>query len=283
MDRQLGARLELEFEPRFAFGENWAQFLGALNEERIGAAQSALQEMLGLESFGGLRFLDIGSGSGLMSLAARRMGASVHSFDFDARSVACTRELQRRFFPGDAHWRVEHGSALDRDYLGRLGAFDIVYSWGVLHHTGAMWLALDNAARSVTPGGTLFIAIYNDQGGKSRVWWLIKRGYVGLPRICRTPYSAMIRLVAVVASIVRHPLRLRPRAALAPWLGERRERGMSAKYDWIDWIGGFPYEFASFETLQAYIESHGFTLVNARPTTGWGCNQLVFRRSRCAG
>src|SRR5262245_27430993 len=95
--------------------------------------------MLEIDSLAGLSFLDIGSGSGLFSLAARRLGARVHSFDYDPQSVACAAELRRRYFPGDPQWVVEEGSALDADYLTRLGKFDIVYSWGVLHHTGRMW------------------------------------------------------------------------------------------------------------------------------------------------
>ncbi len=81
---------------RFGFGANWARFLRHLDEPRIVAAERSLQQMLGLPSLAGLRFLDAGSGSGLFSLAARRLGAEVHSFDYDPQSVACTRELRRR-------------------------------------------------------------------------------------------------------------------------------------------------------------------------------------------
>jgi 2-polyprenyl-6-hydroxyphenyl methylase/3-demethylubiquinone-9 3-methyltransferase len=72
-------------------------------------------------------------------LAARRLGATVHSFDYDPQSVACTAELKRRYFPEDGAWRVEEASVLDQDYLRRLGQFEVVYSWGVLHHTGVLW------------------------------------------------------------------------------------------------------------------------------------------------
>ena len=130
---------------RFEFGKNWSRFLSLLNDERIAAAQNSLKHMLGVEDLRGKSFLDIGSGSGLFSLVARRLGARVHSFDYDPHSVACTKELRRRYFPGDAEWTVEGGSALDADYLKSLGEFDVVYSWGVLHHTGQMWQALDNA------------------------------------------------------------------------------------------------------------------------------------------
>ena len=176
---------EITSGQRFAFGENWTRFLTTLDEERIVQAEKSLENMLGAGSLRGRTFLDIGCGSGLFSLAARRLGAQVFSFDYDPHSVACTNELRRRYFPDDPNWRVEEGSALDPKYLTSLGKFDVVYSWGVLHHTGAMWEALHNASLPVAPGGRLFVAIYNDQGTASRRWLALKRCYNRTPASLR--------------------------------------------------------------------------------------------------
>src|SRR3981081_3303222 len=152
---------EIERGERFAFGKNWSRFLNVLEESRIVRAEESLREMLEVDTLEGKSFLDIGSGSGLFSLAARRLGARVHSFDYDAKSVACTQELRRRYFNDDPLWTVEQGSALDPAYLSALGKFDVVYSWGVLHHTGAMWRALDLVAKNVKPGGRVFVGVHN--------------------------------------------------------------------------------------------------------------------------
>ena len=126
--------------------------------------------MLKVERLDGKSFLDIGRGSGLFSLVARRLGARVHSFDYDPSRSRVQRNCRRRYFSSDGHWIVERGSALDRDYLARLGTFDVVYSWGVLHHTGAMWQALENVKPLVAEGGHLYIAIYNDLGEVTDSW-----------------------------------------------------------------------------------------------------------------
>lgn len=160
-------KTEVSKGERFKFGANWSRFLIDINDDRIELAKTSLKRMLNVDTLNGKKFLDIGSGSGLFSLAARMLGAQVHSFDFDPESVSCTLELRRLYFPNDNNWIVEQGSALDKDFMSNLGQWDIVYSWGVLHHTGEMWRALDLATERVSPDGMLFVAIYNDQGRAS--------------------------------------------------------------------------------------------------------------------
>ena len=152
-------QVEVDEGRRFQFGKNWTRFLGVLDEDRIREAERSLCEMLGVARLDGKTFIDVGSGSGLFSLAAYRLGASVYSFDYDPQSVATTLELRRRYAPGDARWQVENGSVLDSEYVTSLGQFDVAYSWGVLHHTGDMWRAMDNVVSLVGPGGHLFIAL----------------------------------------------------------------------------------------------------------------------------
>ena len=262
---------------RFEFGKNWSRFLTDLNEERIKAAEVSLKEMLREDDLSGKSFLDIGSGSGLFSLAARRLGARVHSFDYDPHSVACTAELKRLYFPGDASWTVEEGSALDGDYLKSLGAFDIVYCWGVLHHTGRMWQAMENILSCAGPASTLFIAINNDLGSKSRRWRMIKRAYNSLPKPLKLPFAVAVMLPDEFKSVLRALLTLSLRDYLRSWRQSDSERGMRRWHDLIDWVGGYPYEVARPEEVFDFYQARGFTLTKMQcGGVGLGCNQFVF-------
>ena len=260
---------------RFEFGKNWERFLETLNDSRIEAAQRSLTGMLSETTLAGKRFLDVGSGSGLFSLAARRLGADVYSFDYDPHSVACTRELRRRYFPDDPDWRVEAGSVLDEDYLAALGVFDTVYSWGVLHHTDQMWRALANVAGLVAPHGQLFIAVYNDQGTASRRWSWIKRTYNRVPLV-RWPLLWAGFWHQNWHWIVKDLLLLRPFRTMRQY--DREGRGMSLWRDVVDWVGGYPFEVARPEEILDFYRSRGFQLERLKTTNSLGCNEFVFRR-----
>lgn len=264
---------------RFEFGKNWRRFLDLLDDARIAEAESSLKGMLEVEELHGKTFLDIGSGSGLFSLVARRLGASVFSFDFDPHSVGCTRELRRRYFPDDESWTIQEGSVLDNTYLESLGRFDIVYSWGVLHHTGKMWEALDNAQRLVLPGGKLFIAIYNDTGSQSSRWRWIKRTYNRLPSVLRIPFTLLVITPGEAKSIARSLLTLKPENYIRSWTGYKSQRGMSRWRDIIDWVGGYPYEVAKPEELFEFFKARGFKLTKLLcGNVGLGCAEFVFEK-----
>jgi len=271
--------IEVSRGERFEFGENWSRFLSALDDERIRRAEESLREMLEVESLAGQSFLDIGSGSGLFSLAARRLGARVHSFDYDPRSVACALELRRRYFPDDEAWKVEEGSALDAEYVRSLGRFDVVYSWGVLHHTGRMWDALANAALPVAPEGKLFVAIYNDLGSRSARWKWIKKTYNDLPRFLRAPFAALVSTPEEAKSILRAAVTLRPGEYVRSWTRYSEKRGMSRWRDIVDWVGGYPYEYATPEAVFDFYRARGFRLARLKcGGVGLGCNEFVFVR-----
>jgi 2-polyprenyl-3-methyl-5-hydroxy-6-metoxy-1,4-benzoquinol methylase len=261
---------------RFAFGANWLKFLDHIDEARIALAETSLQDMLESPTLAGLSFLDVGCGSGLFSLAARLLGARVFSFDFDPDSVSCTKNLKERYSPHDSDWLIEQGSVLDKDFLRRLGTFDIVYSWGVLHHTGSMWLALENIESLLKPGGKLFLAIYNDQGILSFYWLCVKRFYCSgslgksvVSFFCY-PFFAVRSLIADII------YRRNPLHRYGPF---SEGRGMSFVRDLKDWLGGLPFEVARPESIFNFYRSRGFILQKLVTVNGGhGNNQFVFTK-----
>lgn len=274
-----GFDAEVASGDRFEFGENWIRFLTVLDDERIIEAQVSLREMLGREDLAGLSFVDVGSGSGLFSLSAAKLGAErVHSFDYDPSSVGCTQELKRRYAP-DSNWTVAQASALDADYVDSLGRFDVVYSWGVLHHTGDMWTALGNVTRAVADDGRLFISIYNDQGYRSTMWRGVKRLYNMLPQAARLPFVLAVMVPRELLTAAKCVVRGRPLEYVRGWTNYKSSRGMSRWHDLVDWVGGYPFEVAKPEEIFDFMRTRGFELERLKTCGGGlGCNQFVFTR-----
>lgn len=269
-------------ETHFAFGKNWAEYAKQITEAAIVEAEKGLQRLLG-PRLDGLRLLDIGCGSGLPALAALRLGAcEVVAVDIDADSVATTRELLARHAQGRP-WRVERQSVFNLT-PATYGTFGVVYSWGVLHHTGDLNRALRQGAALVEPsgGGRFAFALYR------RVWmdwfWRIeKRWYAHA-----TP-AAQKRVSAVYIALFRTGLAATGRSFASFVANYETNRGMEFDHDVHDWLGGWPYESISPPEVAALMGKLGFTpeLVLARKGRvlgrdprffGSGCDEFVYRR-----
>lgn len=268
-------QIEVQSGDRFEFGKNWGNYVEGLDSKAFLSARQSFQKMLELRDLTGQSFIDVGCGSGIVSLIAKEMGAEVLSFDYDPNSVHCTEKLKEKFFPKDQHWQLKEGSILDQSFVSQLGQFDIVYSWGVLHHTGKMWDAIKNASSLCKNGGIFFLAIYNYQGWPSSVWLWIKKMYNKSTPIMKKIilFVCFIRLWG--PTILKDFIKLRP---FHTYLSYSKERGMSPITDVIDWVGGYPFEVARPEEIFLFLREN-FDLMNLKTCLGGhGCNEFVFRR-----
>lgn len=260
----------LNVSTHFRFGENWAEFSKLIDLRRITAAENSVADLL-QQSLEERTFLDIGCGSGLFSLAASRLGAKrVLSVDIDPLCVETTKAL-RTAHGTDRVWDVRQISVFDTTPQ-KLGRFDVVYSWGALHHTGDMWRAIRVATSLVESNGMLAIAIYL-KTPFCRLWRSEKRLYSKAPRLLK---SAIFRTYKIIADTYSM-LQARDKSSLAA-------RGMNQDHDYKDWLGGYPYESASPEEIEAFVTQLGFQRVRTRNTArrsglmGTGCAEYVFRR-----
>ncbi len=268
-------RKNKEVSGRFSFGKNWKSFLSTLDEERIKEAEKSLEFVL-KSSLNGSSFLDIGSGSGLFSLAAIRLGAvSVHSIDYDINSVQCAQLLKERYFPNADNWTISQGDILSDALMSQIQQHDIIYSWGVLHHTGQMWQAVENAIKLVKPKGRIYISIYNDQGSMSKVWLLIKLIYnknIFLNLIISWIFITfwITRGFFIDAFRLKNPFKR--------YSEYKKHRGMSMYHDWKDWLGGNPFEVAKPETIFEFFFKRNFSLKYLKTQGGGrGCNEFMFK------
>jgi len=260
----------------FRFGENWDRFTELIDEDRIAQAEVSLSRLLEGESLAGRSFLDIGSGSGIHSLAAINLGCEpVFAVDIDDASVKATRRTLSSF-ASHARWECRQGSVFDLE--SEIGTFDVVYSWGVLHHTGSLVEALSAAVRFLKPGGLAVFALYR-KTPLCGFWALEKRWYSGtssyLQAVARGIYISLFWLgLLVTGRSIRRYIQEYP----------VRNRGMDFYRDVHDWLGGYPYESVSHEWLKTFLESQGlseersFVRKPGLGLLGTGNDEYVFKK-----
>jgi SAM-dependent methyltransferase len=265
-----------ERETHFEFGDNWKNYSKTVDQKRIDSAIEGLRKLFpgGLT---GKTFLDIGCGSGLHSLAALSLGAaSVTAIDIDENSVATTRGLLAKYAPG-SNWNTQILSIFGA-LPDTLGKFDVVYSWGVLHHTGDMWLAIECATRFVNPGGQFAIAIYS--ATKCDAMWKVEKKFYS--RASR-PIQWSIRQLYMAAFLTGKTLLGRNPISYVRNYSEAR--GMNFSHDAHDWLGGYPYETARAPEIRdrvgkmGFIEERSFPVPVSIGLVGSRCHEFVFRRT----
>jgi 2-polyprenyl-6-hydroxyphenyl methylase/3-demethylubiquinone-9 3-methyltransferase len=255
----------------FSFGQNWKKYLSGLDESKVQEAINNFCDFAQVTDLRGETFLDLGCGSGLNSLVAYRLGAKkIVSVDLDQHSVQCANELRNRVAPDADNWKVLKGSILDADLLRSLGQFSYVYCWGVVHHTGAMWRALENITQPVEPAGKLHIAIYNEHRNSGR-WLRIKR-------LCnKYPTTIFPLMKLALASYVCGHLIYEVQSPIRYVRDYSKRRGMSFWRDIEDWLGGLPYEYCNPDEAIDFLSRRGFALSRIKTTTFIGCNEFLFR------
>jgi SAM-dependent methyltransferase len=258
----------------FDFGRNWADFAEKLSDREIEQAQQGFARLLRPEEVAGKTVLDLGCGSGLHSLAALRLGAArVEAVDIDPMSVETTRSVLARFASGQ-QWSASVASVFELESAAR---YDIVYSWGVLHHTGDMQRAVRIAAELVKPGGLLCIALYR-RTPLCTLWKVEKRLYTASPGWFRRVLEATYRLA------YRFSFFIRGRNYAQHVRDYPSQRGMSFETDVRDWLGGYPYESITEAEVRAMFDRLDFEPVRTFCSPpgvgllGTGCDEYVFRR-----
>jgi 2-polyprenyl-3-methyl-5-hydroxy-6-metoxy-1,4-benzoquinol methylase len=265
---------------KFAFGDNWLDFYKKINSKKIKIAKKDIRDFIGI-NIKNKKFLDIGCGSGLSSLAAVQLGAKVTSFDIDKNSVTSTKNLKKKFKKKD--WNILYGDILNKNFCKKLNKFDIIYCWGVLHHTGDMHKGLKNLIINTKKNSYVFLALYNDEGINSKIWYFIKKFYNYLTlNYLKKIFFYTILVINIFITRIFVISNLYTFKSLREFIlyvnTYEKSRGMSFINDQLDWIGGYPFEVSTPDSIIKFFEKKNFKLMKIKINKGYGNNIFLFKK-----
>jgi 2-polyprenyl-6-hydroxyphenyl methylase/3-demethylubiquinone-9 3-methyltransferase len=269
----------LKDRKHFAFGKNWDLYSRQINPQHVENSKKDLIGLIQFESLEGMTVLDIGSGSGIHSLSMMLLGCrDLVSLDYDSDSVSTTKRiLSDKIFKGD--FQVIQADILKHipELDGR--TFDLVYSWGVLHHTGDMMKGIDRSIGYVKPGGLIALALYRKTLFCS-IWRIEKLVYSKSPKFLQNLIQKFYELVFALQTYLKTG-----KTFGSYKRGYLQKRGMEFSSDVHDWLGGYPYESIDPKYLIKYMEQLGFTMLNSHIAKkqigilGSGCDEFLFKNN----
>ena len=256
----------------FKFGENWKNFSNLIDNNRLKEAVTSLKKLTNKKSLNNLSFLDIGCGSGLSSLAAIQLNCKkIYAIDQDEQSIKTTKKVLQK-----SRFKKVKVEKKDLFTLNEKEKFDIVYSWGVLHHTGNMLEAIKKSTKMVSKNGMLILALYK-KTKLCNLWKIEKYIYKSSPKVIQNFIKNLFIFLFKLAMILK-------RKNFSNYINDyKTKRGMDFYHDVHDWLGGYPYESISIEEISKIMDKFGYKMIRSFQVKkqigffGTGCDEYVFK------
>jgi len=260
------------YKKKFSFGKNWQNFNKNITNKNINNSIKYFKNFTKFVNLKNKTFIDVGCGSGINSLLAIKLNAKkVLSIDIDENSVSACKLLRKKYKISNKNWIIKQVSILDTSKIKKLGKFDFIYSWGVLHHTGDMNKAFDNLFLLAKKKSYIYVSIYNKYL-TSNTWKIIKYFYASSNNFIKKIMEKIyITIYYIGLNLNKYSIKEYKKSFVL-------KRGMSFRHDIIDWLGGYPYEYLSFEDLSAIFFKKGYSILSFKKSNGVGCNEIFVKR-----
>lgn len=205
------------------------------------------------EGVKGKRVLDGGSGSGMVSVAFALMGADVTGVDITPK---CVENGYKRAEHYGVKCKFINESLVTLDLSNE--HFDIIYSWGVLHHTEDARQSFFSLARHLREGGEIIVAVYL----KTKISWFwnfARIFYQNAPTVFKTIFLNIGSVFLNIVDLFRKIIFNKERYMM---------RGTNNKEILNDWFGVPHRTFHSYNEVFKWFDENGLDCKLINPATG---------------